>query len=173
MPRLRTESATVPRSELIADTASTTTSARLPTTMTRNRSPHCAAADWNDAGLLVQPDAVQQEPAGREHGHQHPQPVHPAAERLPQVGLEHRPVRQELVEPDGDDGGLRPCVLRRAATSRAQVRSACRITGGLHAGRSPSRRFRVLVQPGEAAALFLLHQVQVRLLGLHADAADA
>src|SRR5262245_42814563 len=36
-----------------------------------------------------------------------------------------------------------------------------------------SRRFRRGVQPREAALFFLLDEVEIRLLGLHADAADA
>ena len=56
-----------------------------------------------ETGFLVQPDAVEQQPRGGEDRHQDPQPVHPTARGLAQVGLEHRPVRQEPVEPNRDD----------------------------------------------------------------------
>ena len=57
-------------------------------------------------GFLVDPHAIEQNAPGREYRHEHPQPVDPAVEGLPQIGLQHGPVRQEFVEFHRDDGGL-------------------------------------------------------------------
>src|SRR5581483_4820613 len=53
------------------------------------------AGPLDDAGLAVDAEAVEQVADGRPDRPQDPRPPDPAAERLPQVGLEDGPVRQQ------------------------------------------------------------------------------